>query len=81
MNKLPFTSDELQKNTKQNYDDLKIAVLNLMDIADNTRGSLQRNVETICSYLELALIDLERINDMKPEEFKNLIHQRQKEQN
>ncbi len=77
MDKLSFSSDELQKNTKRNYEDLKKAELNLMVIADGTRGILQRSLETICSYIELALIDLERINEMNPEEFKNLIHQRQ----
>jgi len=81
MDKLPFSSDELQKITKQDYDDLKKAVFNLMVIADSTRGHLQRSLETICSYIELALIDLKHINDMNPEEFKNLIHVRQKEQN
>ena len=81
MDKLPFSSDELQKITKQDYDDLKKAVFNLMVIADGTRGHLQRSLETICSYIELALIDLKQINEMNPGEFKNLIHQRQKEQN
>lgn len=79
MDKLPFSSDELQKITKQDYDDLKKAVFNLMVIADGTRGHLQRSLETICSYIEMALTDLKHINDMKTEEFKNLIHQRQNE--
>ena len=81
MDKLSFSSDELQKITKQEYDDFTKAVLNLMVVADGTRGHLQRSLETICSYIELALIDLKHINDMNPEEFKNLIHVRQKEQN
>ena len=34
MDKLSFSSDELQKNTKRNYEDLKKAELNLMVIAD-----------------------------------------------
>ena len=79
MDKISLSSNELQKITKQNHDDLKRAVLDLMVMADGTRGSLQRTLETICSYLELALIDLKHINDMNPEQFKNLIHQRLKE--
>jgi len=79
MNKLSFSSDELQKITKQDYEEFKKAVFNLMVIADGTRGHLQRSLETICSYIELALIDLKHINDMNPEEFKNLIHQRKNE--